>query len=735
MDFVAIDVETANADPASICQIGVARYVNGRLDGEWKSLINPEADFNATNVGIHGITARMVRDAPTFPQAIPTLRKWLVGQTAVCHTSFDRIAIQKALARYRLPGIGCRWLDTAQVARRTWDWCASQGYGLKDVCRALNYGFQHHDALADAKASAYILLKASEHTGLDIEGWLKRLDRPIIPDSPSHERTHHREEMAMSTRGIRYSCEVHHAGLGKHRIITGTDRTIVERKAALQTMEWELAWRQKQQKEQIKTEKAQAAEAAAERTREAQQALDTARALLAHTLDVDDAIDWDALQDHTSFQEPTPPKPSIPPEPKADDSRYQPKLGLLDYASKTRRQARIDEAKALYEREHQAWEAHRDEMVAAYERNCAQWERDRAAFLAEQTQKNQRIEERRQQYLAKDPGAIVDYCDMVLARSQYPDWISPSFELDYVADTGTLVVDYQLPAIDNLPRLKEVKYVQSRGEFKETAISASELNHLYDSVLYQIVLRTVHELFEADRADALAAVVLNGWVTATDRSTGQEATVCVLSLHTTKPAFLAINLARVDPKACFKSLKGVGSSKLFSLTPVAPLMQINKEDRRFVQAHGVADDLDEGYNLATMPWEDFEHLTREIFEKEFAQHGGEVKVTQASRDGGVDAVAFDPDPIRGGKLVIQAKRYTKTVGVSAVRDLYGTVLNEGATKGILVTTADFGPDAYEFAQGKPLTLLNGANLLYLLEKHGYKVRIDLKEARAEAGNG
>jgi restriction system protein len=64
----------------------------------------------------------------------------------------------------------------------------------------------------------------------------------------------------------------------------------------------------------------------------------------------------------------------------------------------------------------------------------------------------------------------------------------------------------------------------------------------------------------------------------------------------------------------------------------------------------------------------------------FSRSGGEVKVTRASRDGGVDAIAFDPDPIRGGKIVIQAKRYTNTVEVSAVRDLYGTVVNEGAIK-------------------------------------------------------
>jgi restriction system protein len=76
-----------------------------------------------------------------------------------------------------------------------------------------------------------------------------------------------------------------------------------------------------------------------------------------------------------------------------------------------------------------------------------------------------------------------------------------------------------------------------------------------------------------------------------------------------------------------------------------------------------------------------------------------------------------------------SKRYTNTVPVSAVRDLYGTVINEGAAKGILVTTSDYGPDSYEFAKDKPLKLLNGVELLYLLEKHGHKAKIDLKEAK------
>jgi restriction system protein len=156
---------------------------------------------------------------------------------------------------------------------------------------------------------------------------------------------------------------------------------------------------------------------------------------------------------------------------------------------------------------------------------------------------------------------------------------------------------------------------------------------------------------------------------------------------------------------------------------------MDRQDKRFIDGRPVVDSVAEGDNLALMDWADFEHLIRELFEKEFAPAGGQVKVTRASRDGGVDAVIFDPDPLRGGKIVVQAKRYTNTVGLSAVRDLYGTVINEGANKGILISTSDYGPDAYEFAKAKPLVLLSGGELLHLLEKHGHRARIDLVEAK------
>jgi restriction system protein len=78
------------------------------------------------------------------------------------------------------------------------------------------------------------------------------------------------------------------------------------------------------------------------------------------------------------------------------------------------------------------------------------------------------------------------------------------------------------------------------------------------------------------------------------------------------------------------------------------------------------------------------------------------------------------------QVIIQAKRYKNTVGVSAVRDLFGTMHNEGASKGILVTTSGYGKAAYDFANGKPIELITGSNLLYLLMEHAnIEARIEM----------
>lgn len=560
-----------------------------------------------------------------------------------------------------------------------------------------------------------------------------------------------------SARGLllHYYVEVIHGGLNKTKVIKASDYSIVQRFAEIQAQEWNEKWAEITQKQAFKDAIKDGQKQAIQRTKEAQEYLDSLTNLITHTLSHDDAINWDSLKDFSEFPTSKPRKITKPTEPvlhfadaepKITDSRFQPQISFFDKVF-GKAKAKEESANIQFQQATNDWLKYKEETVQKFNQSMieyhslcekiqnehsgllAQWEVDKEKYLKNQAEHNDKIDEHKQRYLSGEVNAIIDYNDLVLSLSHYPDCFSKEFDLEYIQETKTLLVEYRLPYIDDLPTLKEVKFIQSREEFQEKHISQAELNRLFDEVIYQTTLRTIHEIFEADVINALDSIVFNGRVKYIDKSSGHETSACIVSIQASKDEFLGINLGNVEAKACFKNLKGVASSKLHGISPIPPIMNMRREDGRFVSAQEIANTLNDSTNLAAMDWQDFEHLIREIFEKEFSSNGGEVKITQASRDGGVDAVAFDPDPIRGGKIVIQAKRYTNTVTVSAVRDLYGTVMNEGATKGILVTTSDYGPDAYSFIKDKPLVLLNGANLLHLLDKHGHKARIDIQEAR------
>jgi DNA polymerase-3 subunit epsilon len=185
LDFVALDVETANADMASICQIGIAKYAEGKLVEEWSSLIDPEDYFDFINVDIHGITEEDVVGSPTFPEVFNTLGHFFNNTICVSHTHFDRVSVGRTLAKYGLKEMETVWLDSARVARRTWEDCAWSGYGLANLCEKIGYKFRHHDALEDAKASGQVLLAAIEVSGMDIDAWLRRVKQPIDPANSS----------------------------------------------------------------------------------------------------------------------------------------------------------------------------------------------------------------------------------------------------------------------------------------------------------------------------------------------------------------------------------------------------------------------------------------------------------------------------------------------------------------------------------------------------------------------
>jgi len=278
-----------------------------------------------------------------------------------------------------------------------------------------------------------------------------------------------------------------------------------------------------------------------------------------------------------------------------------------------------------------------------------------------------------------------------------------------------------------------VKPKGKRWSAKWGAASVAESKRLKQTLPHSLCLRIAYLAAKCDARNWFDVIAINAIQNWFDPATGAPRSGIIASLQALKSELCQIQMDQVEPTACFRHLKGIATPSIDRVSPVRPIFTLKTDDGRIVENRDVADSLGEETNIAAMPWEDFEQLVRQLFEWEFGRNGVEVKVTRASRDRGVDAIMFDPDPLRGGKHVLQAKRYTRTVDVAAVRDLYGTVVNEGANRGILVTTSSFGPDSYEFAKDKPLSLVDGPNLLVMLQRHGRKFRIDLAEARRFIG--
>ena len=173
LTFNAIDVETANSNPASICQIGIVRIEDGVIKEQLSLLVNPEAPFSDFNVRLHGIDADMVKGSAKLPQVHGKLRGILEGRPLVSHTAFDRGALNGAAERYGLRQIRARWLDSSLVARRTWPDRFRRRWNLAFVAGSLGIAFRHHDAAEDARAAGEIVLRACQRSGTDIDVLLR----------------------------------------------------------------------------------------------------------------------------------------------------------------------------------------------------------------------------------------------------------------------------------------------------------------------------------------------------------------------------------------------------------------------------------------------------------------------------------------------------------------------------------------------------------------------------------
>jgi restriction system protein len=451
--------------------------------------------------------------------------------------------------------------------------------------------------------------------------------------------------------------------------------------------------------------------------------------LLAHTLSVDDFLEFETLKDSSDVPEFDPGPLGVPiPAPTYEEPALELPRSPSSFGKLFGGKKRFEEELAVATRAHEGAVADAKAKHATALEEHASQEQERETKLAKARQEHdeaaeqlrrgvaaqhQRIDEFRDAFAAGDASAVCSYFDLVLQRSAYPEGFPKKTRLAFVPDSKQLVIEYDLPTFEVVPSVGAYKYVKAKKEISQTPRPITQRKQIYSSVVAQTVIRTLHEVFEADRGEIIETVVLNAHVDAIDKGTGQPIRPCLVTLRTTRDTFKGIDLRQVEPVACLRVLNASLSKSPAELAPVRPVLDFNMVDPRFIDSPDVISELDERPNLMELSPTEFEGLVTNLFEK----MGLEMRQTRPSRDGGVDCVAYDPRPIFGGKVVIQAKRYKNTVGVAAVRDLFGTVHNEGASKGILVATSGYGSASFEFAAGKPLELLDGANLLYLLANH------------------
>ena len=160
-DFAAIDFETANEQPSSVCSVGVVVVRGGVVADRFYSLIHPEPEYYRWFCRqVHGLGPEDTDDAPVFPFVWERIEPLIEGLPLVAHNArFDEGCLKAVHGVYRMDYPDYEFYDTLAASRRCFGRCLPN-HQLQTVAAACGYDLtRHHHALADAEACACIALK------------------------------------------------------------------------------------------------------------------------------------------------------------------------------------------------------------------------------------------------------------------------------------------------------------------------------------------------------------------------------------------------------------------------------------------------------------------------------------------------------------------------------------------------------------------------------------------------
>lgn len=284
-------------------------------------------------------------------------------------------------------------------------------------------------------------------------------------------------------------------------------------------------------------------------TEEAKKEQASYKTILQETLDFDDKIDWESMKDKTTFHKYVPQShqskesffASVPNESWIEK--------LIPYF-KTRRLRLEQEA-------NQKFSAHMEQFSKDEDDRLNKYNTEKTSFEDNQNRHNAEITKLKTSYESGDPKYIETYINMVLENSKYPDSIQLEHSIEYVTGSMVLKVTTFLPNVDDLNFLSEAKYIPSKGECQLKQLQKGEVKSFYADILNQIVLRTLHEIFEAEHVGHIQRVEFVGINQGTDPKTGQDSKYTYLKVGVERSKFTKIDLSKVDYEACLVGLDSV----------------------------------------------------------------------------------------------------------------------------------------------------------------------------------
>jgi restriction system protein len=321
---------------------------------------------------------------------------------------------------------------------------------------------------------------------------------------------------------------------------------------------------------------------------------DEVDSLLASTLDVDDFVDLERLRvtaTHPPFtrsdlEVPTPPPTLASAAPEPVYTEPEAPRGIAGLFGKKKHADAVAAAQAAFERAHQEWQA---VAAAIPERQLRQRqdhdaaERQRLEALQQAREEYRRESEEREADAAKTnealdalivglqagkDSAIQEYVGIVLGNSVYPEAFPVEYEFKFDSELKELELIALVPPPGALPPTREYRYVKAKDEITETALPKRELKDRYGGAVYQVALRTLHEVFEADRAGRIETIALTVATDAVDPATGRIKRTGLVAVGADRTSFLTFDLHNIVPEATLQHLGAAVSKSPYDLVSI-----------------------------------------------------------------------------------------------------------------------------------------------------------------------